>query len=230
VAAPVIASSSVDAVVDTSDTDLAPAAPSGTATGDMLIAFLVCAATRTYSPPSGWTTLITSPDSANDTTYAFAKVAASGDTSGTYTFTASAGFNFGRVWVGRITGATATVGDIVIDAGPGNAGSGFTAQGLDLVTAVADNLVLYACGTSAASSSPPGGWNEESDLTDANSRQLGVYSATQATAGTVTGPGISIGFTSWTTAGIGIPPAGGGGGSVSRPPYRRNYKFFRKAG
>jgi hypothetical protein len=210
VAVPVVASSSSDAVTGTGDTDLAPAAPTSTAVGDLLLAALVCDASRTYSAPAGWTTVM---DVAGGTErlYWFAKVAASGDTSGTYTFTASAGFNSGRVWVGRLTGATATIGDLVADAGPGNSGTDATAECQNVTTVSADNLVLYAAGTNAASSSLAG-WTEEYDAAGANTYQLGVYSKGFAASGLVTGPTISISFTTWTTAGVAIPPAGGGGG------------------
>jgi hypothetical protein len=201
---PIIASSASDAVTGTADTSLAVTAPTGTAVGDLLLAFISTEGIRNYTPPAGWTTILNKAATAH--LYIFGKIAEAGDVGATLTFTASGTFNSGRLWVARITGGPAAIGSVIVDAGPGSSGNDTTAESANVTTLTTDNLILYAI-ASYASSSSLAGWTEEHDADDANTRQLGVYSNPQASPATVTGPTISISFNQWCTGGVAIPPA-----------------------
>jgi hypothetical protein len=228
-AAPVIASSSSGSVAAAGDDTFNVAAPSGLSVNDMLVAACACADARTYNTPAGWTKVLEFANGTNNRITVFAKVAAGGDLAGPYTFSLSAGFAEGHAAVFRVTGATTTIADVLADAGPGAGGSGSSTTGANVTTASADNLIVYGVTTNGTSSTGPGGaWTEAFDVQPAVGKQLSVYTATQATAGSVTAPTISFTFTTWAMGGIAIPSSGGGGPpATSQPIFHRRTRFFK---
>lgn len=179
-----------------------------------MLAVCACVSSRAFNTPSGWTKILEFGNGTNRITV-FGKVAVGGDVAGPHAFTLNATFGEGHAAILRVTGATSTIGDIVPDDGPGIGGSGSSAAGEDVTTVSADNLIVYGFTSNGSASAGPGGaWSEAFDNKPSVGKHLAVYTAAQANAGTVTGPTITLTFTSWAMGGVSIPPPIGGGSFI----------------
>ena len=205
-----------DACVDSSDTSLSIAPPSGISDGDLLIQIGACVDARTLS--SSLTQVLL--HNINGTNfYVWAKVANS--ESGNYGITVSGTFSGATAAMFRVTGALSdTIPDDISVTGGGNTDNDQTAECPDVTTPVDNCLVLWLeiAGNGQTSNSNSRGSAVE--ILDYNGNgdggHLGGWSETIASAGSVTGAVITrSGFGAATTLGIVLqpadeePPAGG---------------------
>jgi hypothetical protein len=102
-----IASSATAINTSTDDDELVVDVPSGTEVGDLLVAVASVNTFRSLTSPTGWTQQFSQTSGSRGKLYLFSKIAAAGDTAGSFTFS-GATYLRGHIVVMRITGAIGT--------------------------------------------------------------------------------------------------------------------------
>lgn len=155
-------------VSDTGTGTLTPGAPSGKATGDLLLlATGARAATETLSTPSGWTLLLDTTSTANDSCALFARIA-DGSGSDTPTFDWS-GTSDGFAQIAAYYGDVFTdLANIIAHSAVAGTTSNTTNIPIPALTVTTDNCLLLAVGkkqktatSDGGSATPPTGINSE---------------------------------------------------------------------
>jgi hypothetical protein len=198
----------------TSDTTVVITKPTGLAAGDLMIATLGCADSRTISPPGTWDTLHNDSDG-GQRVYVFARIADAGDAAATnFTFTVSGTFGASAGAMYRVTGGSDADIDITIS-------NGSNSQTLEVpdANAVSNDSLAIWCGYQGQPAGPAtiSSGSEREDNENATA-SCWIYGATAdvASSGTVAGPTITkTGFGAGRGFAIIIPPSGGGGGGTT---------------
>lgn len=205
-------SASTAVATTTSQTSFQPAKPTSLAVGDLMLAICNCADSRTFSTPTGWTSLISGGNTdGTNRTYFFTKVADSSDVAATnFTFTCSATFNGGVVSLHRISGASTNAPTTGFATGTNS-----QTQTAPTITTPSNNcLVFWGCYHAANDSSTASKGTERTDVGNATGGAWqSTYTNLEATAGSITGAVITTtGFGAKRVFSIAIESAAGGGG------------------
>lgn len=161
-----------------SATSAAVPVPSGVVAGDIIYVQLYLEASRTITPPAGFTAVTGNPSAtAQQWEYLFWKRATASD-SGTYTFTlSSAATRSGRAF--RVSGAIATGTPHDTPSRAARSTSATATPAVTVTTAGPDRLLLwFATNYNAGTWTPPAGYTEHAD-----NGEITAASAAQATAG-----------------------------------------------
>lgn len=90
-----------------------PGFPSGAAAGDLLIALIMSAtASRTVTPPSGWTAFSPQPSGSKNSVYSFWKISDGTETGAKFAISGSSGVSFGVMLAYRNGRSVAAIGPI----------------------------------------------------------------------------------------------------------------------
>jgi hypothetical protein len=174
--------------------------PSGTASGDVLVAAIDISGTTTVTAPSGWT-LVRSTTSGSSLTQATYVHTAGTSEPSSYQWR----FSSSRLASGVVAAYVGVNGTTPVDVSSAGSSSGSTSiVGPSVTTTTAGDLLLGAFGATAnASVTPPTGMLEENEqlagsgntrvLTELSDQQLGAVGATGTRTATLSKSGANVG-------------------------------------
>lgn len=197
-------------------------APSGIASGDVLVAALnVNGIAQTFTAPTGWV-LIASKVTAGNSSFVVAYyLICGGSEPSTYTFTLPTTAQAGSAGIERYTGADGTTPSDV--AASTNSGTSAAPRGLSITTVTAGAMVIMMVGlnSAAATIAPASGMTEEWENagTGKHSELADVIQAAAGASGDKDGS-LSI-SKDWATILWALRPAAGAAGPF--PPFPRRF-------
>lgn len=208
----VVESFSSAVLADVANDSYSLAAPTGTASGDLLLLWVGAGANRTIaSTPSGWTAITSSFDGSAQRMYAYYMVA--DGTDGPWTISLSLGYNRSVSICARISGADTSA----VVSSSAASGSWTTILGKGLTTTANDSIIFYGAFANDTIAKPTDTTLLSQIAPGAPNYGQTVAYKSVATAGAVADNNFGTAINLWAEVSVAFTPASGGGGSSFYP-------------